>query len=110
MAKRVPSERVARPGDTTTRETPGVCGGYPCVGYTRIPVRVVVLAQRKLDSVERIVEAYPQLSPEQVRSALDYYAAHPARVDDDIETNTRAWEELTGRPWPAYGSGSSPTR
>jgi hypothetical protein len=29
-----------------------------------------------------------------VQAALDYYAAHPARVDEDIETNERALKEI----------------
>jgi uncharacterized protein (DUF433 family) len=78
-----------------------VCGGYPCIDSLRFPVRVVVLAHRKLGSVQGVVGAYPQLTHEQVQAALDYYQTHPTRVDEDIETNARAWEELTGRQWPA---------
>ena len=96
--------------ETLIRETPGVSGGYPCIGNTRIPVRSIVLAYRETGSFERTLEEYPQLTPAEVRAALDYYQAHPARVDEDIERNARAWEEITGRPWPAEGSGSSPTR
>ena len=98
------------PDDTSINETPGVCGGYPCIGNTRIPVRVVVIASRNLGSIERVVEAYPQLSAAQVRAALEYYRAHPGRVDEDIETEARAGEETVGRPWPAWASDSSPTR
>jgi uncharacterized protein (DUF433 family) len=101
VTRRVVRPGAIGPGDTVIRETPGVCGGYPCIGNTRIPVRLVVLAERSLGTVDRIVEAYPQLAPEQVRAALDYYKAHPERVDEDIETNAQVLEELTRRPWPA---------
>jgi uncharacterized protein (DUF433 family) len=92
------------------RETPGVSGGYPCIGNTRIPVRSIVLVHRKLGTVERTAEAFPQLTAAEVRVALDYYRAHPARVDEDVERNARAWGEITSRPWPAWVSGSTPTK
>jgi len=66
----------------------------------RFPVRIAVLAHGTLDSVEQVVEAYPQLSLEQVRAALEYYRTRPERVDEDIERNARALKEITGRPWP----------
>ncbi len=79
------SEEATRDGHTASdqvfiRETPGVSGGYPCVGNTRIPAR------------------NPQLTRAEVRAALDYYAAHPARVDEDIQRNESVWEEITRRP------------
>ncbi len=82
------------------RETPGVCGGYPCVGNTRIPVRILVQTYQETGSLEPIQEAYPYLTREQIQGALDYYAAHPERVDEDIERHARALAELQGRKWP----------
>src|SRR5215210_5212452 len=85
-------------GDTTIRETPGVCGGYPCVGHTRVSVRIVVNMYRATGhDLERTHAMLNMLTREQIQAALDYYAAHPARVDEDIERNAR----LGG----AYGSG-----
>lgn len=81
-------------------ETPGVCGGYPCVGDTRIPVRTIVTRYRATGSVLGVAEALPQLSADQIEEALAYYGEFPARVDEDIETNARAWEELRARPQP----------
>jgi len=89
-----------RTTDTTIRETPGVSGGYPCIGYTRIAVRLIVEAYRATGSVDRVVEQYDQLTREQIEAARDYYRQHPARIDEDIERNARAWAELTSRPWP----------
>lgn len=82
------------------RETPGVSGGYPCIGNTRISVRLIVESFRRLGSKERVADAFPQLSRQQVELALDYYEQNPARVDEDIERNERAWREVTSRPWP----------
>ena len=79
------------------RETPGVSGGYPCVGNTRIPVRLIVEFTREGVSIARLLAMYPQLTPELIRGALDYYAAFPDRVDEDIRTNAQALAELQHR-------------
>ena len=55
-------------------------------------------AERKL---ERLVEMYPHIGRERLQGALDYYAAYPDRVDEDIERNARALAEHEGRLWPA---------
>ena len=81
-------------------ETPGIGGGYPQVRGTRIPVRTIVAYYRALDDVERIHQVFPYLTREQIQGALDYYAACPARVDEDFERNARALAELQGRRWP----------
>ena len=94
-------DQATREGDSTIRETPGVCGGYPCVGHTRVSVRVVVNMYRATGhDLERTHEMLNMLTREQIQAALDYYAAHPARVDEDIERNARAWAEITGQGWP----------
>ena len=94
-------DRATWEGDTTIRETPGVCGGYPCVGHTRVSVRTVVNMYRATGhDLERTHEMLNMLTREQIQAALDYYAAHPARVDEDIERNARAWAEITGQGWP----------
>lgn len=81
---------------TTIRERPGVSGGYPVVGDTRISVRLIVEAHRQLGTLDATVEAFPQLSREQVSAALDYYRADPLRVDEDIERNARTLSALRG--------------
>lgn len=83
--------------DTIIHETPGVCGGYPCIGNTRIPVRVIVEALRAYGTAEAAAKYFPQLSRAQVDAALAYYADHPSRVDEDIESNNRAFAELVSR-------------
>jgi uncharacterized protein (DUF433 family) len=71
------------------RETPGVCGGYPCVGDTRIPVRCLVTAYRQLSTFDEVVACFPTLSRDEVRAALDWYIVHPERVNEDIERNAQ---------------------
>ncbi len=85
--------------DETIRETPGVSGGYPCIGHTRIPVRLIVEAYRDTGSIDRVHAFYGQLTRGQVEAALAYYREHPERVDEDIERNARTWAELTSREW-----------
>jgi uncharacterized protein (DUF433 family) len=91
----------AMPDDPHVSETPGVCGGYPVVRGTRTPVRLLVEAFRHVGDVEATQAAFPCLSVEQVRGALAYYNAHPARVDEDFERHSRVLAELQGQQWPA---------
>jgi len=85
-----------RAAATAIRERPGVSGGYPVVGDTRIAVRLIVEAYRQVETLDDTVEAFPQLSREQVSAALDYYRANPGRVDEDIERNARTLSALRG--------------
>ena len=91
-------------------ETPGVCGGYPVVRGTRIPVRIILHAYQETRDLGSILAMYPHLSREQVQGALDYYTAYPGRVDEDIARHERVLAELEGRPWPDQASGSTPMR
>ena len=76
------------------RETPGVCGGYPCIGDTRIPVRMIVELFRDTESIEQTAAMFPQLTMEQVTAALAYHREYPARVDEDIERNACTMADL----------------
>ena len=81
-------------GANVVRETEGVCGGHPCVGNSRIPVRSLVIAYRQSGSVDLVIETFPTLTPDQVCGALAWYTEHPTRVDEDIERNDRALKGL----------------
>ncbi len=83
--------------EPVVRETPGVCGGYPRVGHTRIPVRLIVELRRAGATGDEILAMYPQLTAAQVQGTLDYYARNPARVDEDIAGNAEAMAALRGR-------------
>lgn len=82
---------------TFVRETPGICGGYPRIGDSRIPVRLIVEFTQAGLSIDDLLEMYPHITAAQIHGALDYYAKYPARVDEDIETNARALAELQSR-------------
>lgn len=76
------------------RETEGICGGYPRVGNSRIPVRSLVIAYRQLEDFERVVEIFPTLTRDEIRSALDWYILHPERVDEDMRRHDELFETL----------------
>lgn len=76
------------------QQTEGVCGGYPRVGNSRIPVRSLILAYRRLDDFEAVVETFPSLSRDEIRAALDWYIRHPERVDEDIRRNDDVLEGM----------------
>ena len=82
------------------KETPAINGGYPIIVGTRTPVRVIVGFYRNLGDIEQVLALLPHLRREEVQEALDYYAASPDRVDEDIARNERTLAELQGRPWP----------
>ena len=80
----------ARPDDPYVAEYPGVCGGYPVIRETRIPVRLVVLFSRDGATVDELAEMWPTVTADQIKGALDYYTRHPHRVDEDIERHVQA--------------------
>lgn len=73
---------------TPITETPGVSGGYPCIGDTRIRVGLVIEVYRETGDVDRTADLF-DLAPADVYAALDYYEGHRERVDEDIRRNRR---------------------
>jgi uncharacterized protein (DUF433 family) len=78
------------PEDPYVAEYPGVCGGYPVIRETRIPVRLVVQLSRADAPLKELAEMWPTVTAAQIQGALDYYARHPRRVDEDIERHAKA--------------------
>ncbi len=50
-------------------------GGVPCIRGTRVPVATVVGLFAEGQGIDEILSDYPQLSPEDVRAALEFAAA-----------------------------------
>jgi len=48
--------------------------GKPCIQGTRIPVYLVLEKLAAGETIEQLVESYPQLKPVHVRAALKYAA------------------------------------
>jgi uncharacterized protein (DUF433 family) len=53
---------------------PNVCFGKPCIKGTRIWVSLILDFLASGESVEQILEAYPQLSADDIRAAIAYGA------------------------------------
>jgi uncharacterized protein (DUF433 family) len=85
------------PDDPYVHEVPGVCGGYPVIRDSRIPVSLIVELNRQGADVDELAALYSHIGKERIQGALDYYAAHPARVDEDIERQERSWAEFIER-------------
>ena len=51
---------------------PKICSGKPCIRGTRIMVKNILGMLAGGYTVERIVKAYPELTADDVRSALKY--------------------------------------
>ncbi len=73
-----------------------VCRGSPIIKGTRIRVADVVRYYRLLARemvIERIVQALPHLTPEQVRAALDYYDRHRYEIERELREEDRLFAE-----------------
>lgn len=64
--------------------TPGVCGGRPRVGGTRVPVHRVAGYHRLGYSPEEMLTLLNSLTLPQVYAALAYALANPAEMDEAL--------------------------
>lgn len=62
---------------------PAVHHGDPCITGTRVPVSVLVGSIADGDSFEQIIRSYPQLTLEDLRTAL-YFAAEAVNRFDFV--------------------------
>jgi uncharacterized protein (DUF433 family) len=59
---------------------PKIHHGDPCIKGTRIPISMIVGSLADGQSVKEVIDAYPQLTKDDVRAALQY-AAEILRYD-----------------------------
>jgi uncharacterized protein (DUF433 family) len=69
---------------------PGICGGEPCIVRTRIPVWVLVQAQRLGTSEAELLQSYPTLRAEDLANAWAYARAHREEIEQQIQANETA--------------------
>ncbi len=69
------------------QKTPGVCGGRACLRNTRITVWGIVNYRWLGASDETILESIAGLTPDDLRTAWDYYRDSKAEIDADIREN-----------------------
>ncbi len=77
----------------------GIAGGYPKLKGRRISIRNVVERLRVVGTFEELCRSYPHLTPEQLKAALAYYEDHRELIEEDIERNRKAWEEVVAGKW-----------
>lgn len=53
---------------------PRICRGRACIRGTRIEVAIILGSLSEGATAEEILDAYPQLAPEDIRAALAYAA------------------------------------
>lgn len=53
---------------------PRICGGYACIKGTRVPIYVVLDFLAAGNSLEEILEEYPQLVKDDILAAIEYGA------------------------------------
>ena len=69
---------------------PGVAGGDPCIGHTRIPVWSIIQMRKLGGSDSDILNAYPGLSAKDLVNATDYYETHREEIERQIIENETA--------------------
>ena len=79
-------------------QTPGVCGGRPCVAGTRVSVHRVARYYRLGYSPEEIVSLLNSLSLPQIYAALTHALANAAEIDQALREEEEAGEQLTRQP------------
>jgi uncharacterized protein (DUF433 family) len=69
---------------------PGVAGGEPCIVRTRIPVWVLVQAQKLGTNEADLLRSYPSLTAQDLTNAWAYYRIHRQEIDQQIVENEAA--------------------
>ena len=92
--EQVISDLAEQPSAYITKR-PGVQGGDPCIRGTRIPVWVLAAMHKQGDTVEDILDGYPNLTAAQVHAAISYYYEHRAAIDAVIAVQNRNHIEVS---------------
>jgi uncharacterized protein (DUF433 family) len=72
--------------------SPEIQGGAPVVRGTRTPVRSIATLFFKTypNDLAAVLAALPHLTVEQIQIAIQYYEAHRADIDADLERHREA--------------------
>ena len=70
--------------------SPEVCGGEPCIVRTRIPVWLLVQAQRRGTTEAELLKSYPSLRAADLANAWTYARAHQEEIERQIIANETA--------------------
>jgi type III restriction enzyme len=72
------------------QKTPNVCGGDARIRNTRITVHGLVHYRQLGFTDQRLLEIIQGQTPDDLTAAWDYYAAHPAEIEQAIRLNEEA--------------------
>ncbi len=81
---------------TLISETPGVCGGRPCIAGSRITVQYIVTEIKAGVTPEEILEDKPFLNLASIHAAIAYYYINKAVLDAEFTAQTEEnaqWEQ-----------------
>jgi uncharacterized protein (DUF433 family) len=76
----------------------GICGGEPRIQGARITVRSIVESVRLYHAKDPLLQAFPNLSPEDSDAALVYYAEHPEEIERYVHEHRAAEEDTANVP------------
>ena len=85
---------TARQLDAMLVRTPDVCGGRLRIDGTRVTVLQIAALYKRGESAEDIAEHLPQLSLAQIYTALAYYHAHQAEIEEELAAEAEEAERL----------------
>ena len=81
-------------------QTPGVCGGKPCIAGTRIRVQQIVLLTEAGESTEDLIASYPHLTLSDIHGALAYYYDHRDAIEQEIRDSRELVKQLRAELGP----------
>jgi uncharacterized protein (DUF433 family) len=72
------------------QQTPGVCGGDPCIRKTRIPVWSLARGRQLGMTEAELLDSYPSLQAQDLVNAWAYVKAHRDEIERQILENESA--------------------
>jgi len=76
-------------------QSPGVCGGRPCIAGTGVSVRRIAGWYKQGRTPEEIADQYGHLSLSQVFAALTYYHANQELIDAELAEEDAEYDRLS---------------
>jgi len=75
-------------------QTPGVCGGRPCIAGTAVSVRRIAGWYKQGLTPEEIATEIPHLSLAQIHAALAYYHANLEAMEAEMAAEEAEYDRL----------------
>lgn len=79
---------------TLIRQTPGVCGGRPCIAGTGVSVRRIVGWYKQGLIPEEIATEIPHISLAQIHAALAFYHANRDHMEAEMAAEEAEYDRL----------------